>query len=98
MTASPEVSTALAACHDVELVYGDGDAEVTALAGVSIEIGYGERVGLLGRSGSGKTTLLHVLGGLAEPTEGHVEWQGQPLASLDRVARAARAQDRKSVV
>src|SRR5438552_3729384 len=44
---------------------------------------------LLGRSGSGKTTLLHVLGGLVEPTAGTVEWQGRPLASLDRAARGA---------
>ncbi|HEY4411672.1 MAG TPA: ATP-binding cassette domain-containing protein, partial [Gaiellaceae bacterium] len=38
---------------------------------------------------SGKTTLLHVLGGLVEPTAGTVDWRGQPLASLDRIARGA---------
>src|SRR6059058_6244698 len=35
-----------------------------------------------------KTTLLHVLGGLVEPTTGSVEWQGEPLSSLDVAARA----------
>ena len=87
MTAPPAVDTALASCRDVEVVYADGDVAVSALGGVSIAIGPGERVALLGRSGSGKTTLLHVLGGLVEPTAGTVEWRGQPLASLDRAAR-----------
>ncbi len=79
----------LASCRNVEVVYGDGDTAVHALAGVSVGIERGERLALLGRSGSGKTTLLHVLGGLVEPTRGEVEWQGRPLASLDRAARGA---------
>jgi ABC-type lipoprotein export system ATPase subunit len=79
----------ISACHDVEVVYGSGEAVVRALGGVSLEIRAGERVALLGRSGSGKTTLLHVLGGLVEPTSGGVEWRGSPLAALDRAARGA---------
>ncbi len=80
---------ALASCSDVEVVHGDGEAAVRALDGVSLALERGERVALLGRSGSGKTTLLHVLGGLVEPSSGHVEWHGRPLASLDRAARGA---------
>src|SRR5260370_41390695 len=76
-------------CRDIEVVYGEGDAAVHALAGVSLEIRSHDSLALLGRSGSGKTTLLHVLGGLVEPTAGDVEWQGGPLASLDRTARGA---------
>jgi ABC-type lipoprotein export system ATPase subunit len=87
------VTTALgagvASCHDVDVIYGTGDATVTALGGVSLEIGAHESLALLGRSGSGKTTLLHVLGGLVEPTAGTVEWHGSPLTSLDRAARGA---------
>ena len=65
--------TVLAWCRDVSVVYGRGDAEVRALAGVDFEAREGETVALLGRSGSGKTTLLHVLGGLVEPSSGVVE-------------------------
>ena len=79
---------ALAACHDVSVVYGEGPARVTALDGVDVEIEPGASLALRGRSGSGKTTLLHVLGGLVEPTSGIVEWQGEPLSSLDAAARA----------
>jgi putative ABC transport system ATP-binding protein len=79
----------LAACRSLEVRYGDGDATVLALAGVDLGIRPRETLALLGRSGSGKTTLLHALGGLVEPTGGVVEWQGRPLASLDRAARGA---------
>lgn len=89
MTVDSPVQASLASCRGVSVVYGEGDAAVHALAGVSLAIGNGERVALLGRSGSGKTTLLHVLGGLVEPTAGEVAWRGRPLASLDRAARGA---------
>src|SRR5690349_13543194 len=89
MTVDSLVHASLAFCRDVSVVYGEGEAGVHALAGVSLTIGNGERVTLLGRSGSGKTTLLHVLGGLVEPTAGEVAWLGRPLASLDRAARGA---------
>ena len=87
MTTEPVVREAIAACRDVEVVYGHREAAAHALGGVSLEIGAEESLALLGRSGSGKTTLLHVLGGLVEPTAGRVEWHGRPLASLDRASR-----------
>ncbi len=77
----------LAACRSVTVVHGRGDAAVAALHDVSLSIGWGERVGLVGRSGSGKTTLLHVLGGLITPTGGEVLLGGSPLSSLDAAAR-----------
>src|SRR5438067_1984750 len=89
MTVDSLVQASLASCHDIEVVYGEGEIAVHALAGVSLAIAAGERVALLGRSGSGKTTLLHVLGGLVEPTAGVVEWRGRPLAALDAAARGA---------
>jgi len=89
MKTRPEVLEALACCKDVEVVYGEGEGAVHALAGVSIAINPRDSLALLGRSGSGKTTLLHVLGGLVEPRTGSVEWHGRPLSSLDRSARGA---------
>src|SRR5213082_2129766 len=89
MTVDSPVQASLASCRNVEVVYGEGESAVHALAGVSLAIGAHERVALLGRSGSGKTTLLHVLGGLVEPTGGEVAWRGRPLSSLDRAARGA---------
>jgi predicted ABC-type transport system involved in lysophospholipase L1 biosynthesis ATPase subunit len=89
VTVESAVRARLVSCRDVEVVYGEGDASVRALAGVSLEVEPGERVALLGRSGSGKTTLLHALGGLVEPSAGEITWRGRPLSSLDRAARGA---------
>lgn len=77
----------LCALERVSVVYGHGDAQVTALANVDLEIESGELVALWGRSGSGKTTALHALGGLVEPTSGTVRWRGKPLSALDAAAR-----------
>src|SRR5207245_11164076 len=54
---------------------------------VAFDVDAGARVALRGRSGSGRTALLHVLGGLVEPTDGLVELDGRPLATLDDEAR-----------
>jgi ABC-type lipoprotein export system ATPase subunit len=89
MTTTETERAAIAACRDVEVIYGAGDSAVHALDGVSLEIRPLDSLALLGRSGSGKTTLLHLLGGLIEPTAGEVVWHGRPLASLDRAARGA---------
>jgi predicted ABC-type transport system involved in lysophospholipase L1 biosynthesis ATPase subunit len=62
--------------------YGPASAPIHALRGVSLEIGRGERVALLGKSGSGKSTLLNLLGGLDRPSSGGVEVAGRDLARL----------------
>jgi len=79
----------LAACREVVVRYGEGEAAVRALDGVDLSIVEDESLALLGRSGSGKTTLLHLLGGLVEPTAGTVEWRGRLLETLDAAARGA---------
>ena len=82
------MSDALASCRGVTVLHGRGEASVTALENVDLEIAQGEQVSLTGRSGSGKTTLLHVLGGLVAPSSGEVVLEGRPLSSLDATARA----------
>jgi putative ABC transport system ATP-binding protein len=77
----------LAACREVSVVYGAGDAQVTALRDVDLAIQAGDTVALWGTSGSGKTTLLHVLGGLIAPSHGEVRWHDEPLSTLDAAAR-----------
>jgi len=65
------------------------ETAVVALDAVDVVLASGESVALWGPSGSGKTTLLHAFGGLVEPTEGEVVWQGAPLSTLDAAARAS---------
>jgi putative ABC transport system ATP-binding protein len=62
-------------------VYGIGEAEVRALAGVDLELFCGELVVLLGPSGSGKTTLLNNLGGLDVPTSGELWYKELDLTA-----------------
>jgi putative ABC transport system ATP-binding protein len=66
-----------------------GKEAVPALRGVSLEIEEGEFVCLMGPSGSGKTTLLNIVGGLDEPSRGHVTVDGENLVALseDELAR-----------
>jgi putative ABC transport system ATP-binding protein len=59
-----------------------GSPPVTALAAVTLTIGYSERAAVLGPSGSGKTTLLHVAGTLERPTSGQVRIGGEDVARL----------------
>ena len=56
--------------------YGSGDAIVTALDSVTVDVAPGSIVGLVGRSGSGKTTLLNIAAGWDEPDGGTVERPG----------------------
>ncbi|MBK8903797.1 MAG: ABC transporter ATP-binding protein [Anaerolineaceae bacterium] len=68
---------------NVHKSYLMGKEAVPALRGVSLEIQRGEFVCLMGPSGSGKTTLLNVVGGLDEPSRGHLIVAGQNLVSLN---------------
>jgi putative ABC transport system ATP-binding protein len=51
-------------------IYRQGDIEVTALNRISLDIGEGEFLALMGPSGSGKSTLLHIIAGIDRATEG----------------------------
>jgi putative ABC transport system ATP-binding protein len=87
MTVMTTAPNTLAACHDVTVSYGTGDAAVVALANVELRLEPAATLALWGPSGSGKTTLLHVLGGLVVPSAGSVSWKGELLSSLDSAAR-----------
>ena len=69
--------------HDVTRVYGEGEAEVRALEGVSVSFPEGRFTAIMGPSGSGKSTLMHILAGLDRPTSGTVTLDGVEIAALD---------------
>jgi len=67
----------------IERVFRVGEEAVHALRGVTIEIGRGEYLSLMGPSGSGKSTLLNVIGLLDRPNAGRYELDGRDVTALD---------------
>ena len=84
--------------RDVVRVYGSGEARVVALGGVSLSVGRGQFVAIMGPSGSGKSTLLHCLAGLDSPTSGSVLIAGQDLAGMGDKQLTAVRRDRLGFV
>jgi peptide/nickel transport system ATP-binding protein len=70
---------------------------VTALGGVTVEVGEGESVGIVGESGSGKTTLARCLVGLERPDRGTIEIAGIRADDIAALARDDRARLRRAV-
>jgi putative ABC transport system ATP-binding protein len=68
---------------DLHRRYGEGDAAVDALAGVSTGFERDRFTAIMGPSGSGKSTLMHILAGLDKPTSGKVELDGVEITGLD---------------
>jgi len=69
----------------IDVYYGS----LQALRGLSLEVGNGESVGLLGANGAGKTTLLNTLSGFLRPSSGRIDLYGQSIAGMQphRVVR-----------
>lgn len=61
-----------------------GGPSVTILDDISLQVGEGEMLALLGQSGSGKSTILRLMAGLAQPTDGVVFCHGERLVGLNR--------------
>jgi putative ABC transport system ATP-binding protein len=68
---------------EVRRRYGEGDAAVDALAGVSTGFARDRFTAIMGPSGSGKSTLMHILAGLDRPTSGTVTLDGVDITALD---------------
>lgn len=69
-----------------------GMPPVEALSDVTVSVGHGEFLGIMGASGSGKSTLLHVIGTLTRPTTGVVLIDGLPTAGIsDRALSGIRS-------
>jgi putative ABC transport system ATP-binding protein len=77
-TPDPPIVTAT----DVRRRYGEGDAAVDALDGVTLGLERGRFTAIMGPSGSGKSTLMHILAGLDRPTGGAVTIDGVEITGL----------------
>jgi putative ABC transport system ATP-binding protein len=80
--AIPVHAAGVVSAHNLIKRYGQGDAHVDALRGVSLEIEEGRMTAVMGPSGSGKSTLMHILAGLDQPTEGTVSIAGLEISSM----------------
>ena len=74
--------TELIRVRDLVKKYRMGDMEVPALCGVTLAIGTGEFVGVMGSSGSGKSTFMNILGCLDRPTSGKYFLDGDEVGAL----------------
>jgi putative ABC transport system ATP-binding protein len=67
---------------DVRKTYRSGALEVAALRGITLDIGDGEYVAVMGPSGSGKSTLMHIIGCLDVPTGGRYGLAGEDVSEM----------------
>ncbi len=92
--AGANVTAAAVALRDVRKVYGQGDAAVVALDGISIRLSRGSFTAIMGPSGSGKSTFLHIAAGLERPTSGGVALGDTDLARLNERRRTILRRER----
>ena len=66
---------------DLRKSFGDGNAKVNVLNGISMEVDEGQMCAVLGQSGSGKSTLLNIIGGLDKPDSGKIMVDGRDISN-----------------
>jgi len=74
--------------EQITKVFGEGTAQIAAVAGVDLEVRRGEFLAIMGPSGSGKSTLMNIIGCLDRPTAGRYCLDGRDVAKLDDDALA----------
>ncbi|MBL1174062.1 ABC transporter ATP-binding protein [Pantanalinema sp. GBBB05] len=74
--------------EDIYKIYGTGETEVRALAGVNLAIEQGEYCSIMGASGSGKSTMMNIIGCLDKPTSGRYYLDNMDVSTLDDTALA----------
>lgn len=83
-TAPRQEAKSLIRVEEVHKYYELGETRVHALRGVSLEIGYGEFVAVMGSSGSGKSTFMNILGCLDKPSSGRYFLEGTDVSGLSK--------------
>jgi putative ABC transport system ATP-binding protein len=91
---SPSPTGPLLRLRDLARSYRAGPVIVPALRGVSLDVGAGEFVGLVGPSGSGKSTLLHLCGLIDAPDGGSYAFDGEETVRLSPAAQARLRRER----
>jgi len=98
MTSDFLYPTVAARAVDLRKIYGSGESEVHALAGVTVDLEARKFTAIMGPSGSGKSTLMHCLAALDNPTSGSIEVDGTSLSGLSDKALTALRRDRVGFV
>src|ERR1700704_4592651 len=68
--------------RDLSKIYKSGTSDLVVFSGVSLDVGRGEMLALVGESGAGKSTLLHLLGGLDRPSGGTIYYGSTEISGL----------------
>lgn len=82
------MNSSILAAQNLSKVVGSAEGELTILDDLSLQLGRGDSLAIVGRSGSGKSTLLGLLAGLDQPSSGEVLLAGHVLSRLDEDQRA----------
>lgn len=97
-TDRPAITVAAARAVDARKSYGEGEAAVHALAGVSVDFPAGQFTAIMGPSGSGKSTLMQCVAGLDRLTSGSAFIGDVELGGLDKTALTLLRRDRLGFV